>query len=199
MKNRVIAITGQSGSGKSTVSNYYNEKGYKVIDCDEVAKSVHKNPECLKELAKEFGKDIIKNNSLEKSVLAKRAFENKESLDKLTKITHPFIIKNLLDLIREYQSCNNNIVFVDGAVIIGHDFEKYCDEFIVVFSDYKIQLERITKRDNIDFKKAENRIKNQTSYEIMLKKADYIIKNNTSVDDLIKDSQAVLEKIIAKM
>ena len=41
MKKRLtVAITGQSGCGKSTLSAFYASKGYKVIDCDKVAKDI---------------------------------------------------------------------------------------------------------------------------------------------------------------
>ncbi len=196
MKNRVIAITGQSGSGKSTVSKYYNQKGYKVIDCDEIVKTVHDNIECQKELSKEFGEDIIENGKINKFILTKKAFQDEKTLQRLTDITHPFIIYDILKLIKEYHSQGNNIVFVDGAVIIGHEFEKYCDTFIVVHSECDAQIERIMKRDNISHEKAEARIRKQTSYKEMFLKADYVINNNQNFNYLIQKSDEVLKDII---
>ena len=37
---KVIAITGRSGSGKSTVSAYYGSLGYPVLDADRTAREV---------------------------------------------------------------------------------------------------------------------------------------------------------------
>ena len=35
---QIIAITGRSGSGKSTVSAYYASLGYPVLDADQIAR-----------------------------------------------------------------------------------------------------------------------------------------------------------------
>ncbi len=198
MRNRVIAITGQSGSGKSTVSKCYQDKGFKVIDCDEIVKTVHHNKDCQVELIKEFGDDIIENGEINTKILSQKAFLNDKTLQKLTDITHPFIIKVILDTILEYHKNGDNIVFVDGAVIIGHEFEKYCDEFIVVLADYNKQIDRIAKRDNISKEKAEKRIKRQTSYTNMLFKANYVVSNNAGLELLLNQAEFVLKQILSK-
>ncbi|MCL2436956.1 MAG: dephospho-CoA kinase, partial [Clostridiales bacterium] len=37
---KVIGLTGGIGSGKSTVSAYFAEKGYAVIDADKIAREI---------------------------------------------------------------------------------------------------------------------------------------------------------------
>ncbi len=61
----VIGITGKIGAGKSTVTNLIALYGWKVVDADEIGKSVvTHNPKLLKKLADEFGEDIIINKSI---------------------------------------------------------------------------------------------------------------------------------------
>lgn len=128
----VVAITGQSGCGKSNLGRYYASKGYTVIDCDKVAADIHSNTECQQQLCSAFGSEVVKDGVVDRAVLAKKAFADAQSLQLLTDITHPFIIKEILSKIENAQS---DIVFVDGAVIIGHSFESYCHKFIVVVTD----------------------------------------------------------------
>ncbi len=196
MMSRVIAITGQSGSGKTTISKYYRENNYTVVDCDEIAKNAHNNADCLKELVKEFSEDILVNGKLDKKELSKKAFINKQTIKKLTDITHPFIIQDILKEVNKAKANKEKIIFVDGAVIINHDFEKYCDEFIVVISEIESQLKRIMERDNISLEKAQLRIKNQDTNESMLKKANYVIENNSTLENLILSAQSTLKKIL---
>lgn len=194
-KGTIIAITGQSGCGKSTLSAFYSSKGYSVIDCDEVAKTVREIPRCQQKLAQEFGQDILFEGKLDKKMLSLRAFSSPENLQKLTDATHPFIVKEILRLVEQAFGNGEEFVFVDGAVIVGHDFEKYCDKFIVVVVSQKIQCERLVARDNITYRQALERITRQTPYSDMLKKADYVINNNTDIGRLIRQGELVIRQI----
>ncbi|MEG1801586.1 MAG: dephospho-CoA kinase, partial [Oscillospiraceae bacterium] len=71
------------------------------------------------------------------------AFKDTQSLEVLTEITHPFIIDKILKLVQDSFSKGEKVVFVDGAVIIGHSFEKYCDKIIVVTASLENQCNRL--------------------------------------------------------
>ena len=72
---KVIAITGRSGSGKSTVSAYYGSLGYPVLDADRTAREVTRpGGPCLAQLCDAFGSDILlPDGTLD--------YENLETLD----------------------------------------------------------------------------------------------------------------------
>ena len=192
MKKTVVAITGQSGSGKSNLGRYYAAKGYTVIDCDIVARQIHTDKECIAQLCTAFGEDILTDNAVDRAKLGQKAFTDTTSLQKLTDITHPFIIKEILDTI---ENSENDIVFVDGAVIIGHEFEKYCDKFIVVVCDRKKQYERLIKRDSITLEQAQNRIAKQTKQEVLLSKADYVVYNNENEAKMYNQAEYILRTL----
>lgn len=196
-KKLTIAITGQSGCGKSTLSAFYTSRGYKVIDCDVVAKEIRSFPECQQQLAEHFGADIIFEGQIDTKLLSMRAFASEENLQKLTDITHPFIIAEILRQANEAFDKGDELVFVDGAVIIGHDFEQYCDKFIIVVAALETQCARLMKRDNITYEQAKTRVLKQTPYSDMLKKADYVINNNTDVQKLILQGELVLRQLEA--
>ena len=189
----VVAITGQSGSGKSNLGRYYAQKGYTVIDCDQVARQIHTNTECQSQLAQAFGSDVVKEGAVDRALLSKRAFENAESLQKLTDITHPFIISEILTTIDNAQQ---DIVFVDGAVIIGHEFEKYCDKFIVVVSDVNLRYGRLVARDGITVEQAKNRIAKQTKQAFLLRRADYIVYNNGTVAEMYNQGEYIIRSLL---
>ena len=193
MKNKtVVAVTGQSGSGKSNFGRYLTQKGYTVIDCDIVARQVHTDAECIAQLCQHFGDDILTDGIVDRAKLGAKAFADSKSLEKLTQITHPFIIKNILSAI---ENSENDIVFVDGAVIIGHEFEKYCDKFVVVICDRSKQYERLIKRDNISLEQAQNRIAKQTKLDILLGKADFVVYNNETEEHLYSQADYVLRTL----
>ena len=114
---KVIAITGRSGSGKSTVSAYYGSLGYPVLDADRTAREVTRpGGPCLAQLCDAFGSDILlPDGTLDRGCLAARAFATPEGTRRLTDITHPAIIRELLDGVAAAQSTGVPFVFVDGA------------------------------------------------------------------------------------
>lgn len=194
-QTRIVAITGQSGTGKSSFSKIYTDLGYTVIDCDKIASEVHKNKECQQLLVQAFGEEILSDNQIDRKKLSQKAFQNASSLEQITNITHPFIIQKLLEIIAECEKQGQEIVFVDGAVIVGHTFEQYCEKFIVVVSDKNLQYTRLISRDHISLAQAENRIAQQTNLSVLLKKADYVVYNNKTLQELKAQALCILQNL----
>jgi dephospho-CoA kinase len=192
---KVIAITGRSGSGKSTVSAYYGSLGYPVLDADRTAREVTRpGGPCLAQLCDAFGSD----STLDRGCLAARAFATPEGTRRLTDITHPAIIRELLDGVAAAQSTGVPFVFVDGAVIVGEVFEQYCDAIIVVTAPEREAVSRIVLRDGISKQAARMRLAAQTPEDVLRAAADYIIANTGDGRHLRAAAQAVLERLLAK-
>ena len=194
---KTVAITGRSGSGKSTVAAYFAAEGYSVLDADSVARQVtQKGSPCLVQLAKAFGADILDaDGALLRKELAARAFSSPENTKKLTDITHPAIVAQLLEGVQQAKNAGASLVFVDGAVIVGGAFEPYCDKFIVVISPVQDALSRIVLRDGISKQAARDRLSAQLPEQDLLAKADFILENTTTPQALREKAQAVLRQL----
>ena len=60
---KIIGLTGPTGSGKSTVAEYFKENGVEVIDCDSVAREVTQvGSPLLPVLADAFGDGILSDD-----------------------------------------------------------------------------------------------------------------------------------------
>ena len=178
----IVALTGRSGCGKTAVAEMLRQKGYSVLDADKVAAEVlvHE-PACVQELAAQFGKSVLdENGAINKRELSKIAFSSAQNTLLLTQITHPYIIKRLLAAATKLEQQGEKLVFVDGAVIIGHEFEKYCKKIVVVACKNSQQVARIMERDGITAAAAKARLKKQLSMAAMKRKAHLVINNDAT-------------------
>lgn len=175
----IYGLTGQTGAGKTTVSEYLKEKGYFVIDCDLTArKVVEKGSPVLDELKKVFGNDILnENGELIRSALAKKAFADEENRQKLNSITHPAITKTVIQQIKEGFTSEHKGVIIDAAAIFDSDLVRYCTKMIVVTAPEEERLKRIVTRDKIDIQAAMLRIKAQPDEEYYKERADILVRN----------------------
>lgn len=195
MKNVcVVGLTGQSGCGKSTVAARYRERGYTVLDADAVAAGVLASPERLAALAGAFGADILdEQGRLRRRLLADRAFSQPGGQQKLTQLTHPYIIRALLDKIDEAGRQGAALVFVDGAVIVGEPFERCCDKIVVVDAPVSEQVRRLCARDGITEQQARTRLSAQLPKDRLLAAADAVITNDGDLAALLRRADLVLD------
>ncbi len=193
-KTVVVGLTGRSGCGKSTVAQYLRETGCPVLDADRVAAAVmNEYPACVRELAQAFGEDILdESGALRRQKLADRAFATPEGQKTLTGITHPYIIRSLLDKITVEAQRGAPLVFVDGAVIVGAAFERYCDGIVVVDAPEEQQVARLCARDGITPEQARRRIGAQLSRQQLNAAADAVICNDGGREDLLAQAERVL-------
>lgn len=195
MSGKLVAITGNSGSGKSTVANFYRNLGFEVCDADKVAYSVLQQQNTIvQQLVEHFGHDILDEQGiLKRKVLANRAFSTVEGTKKLTKITYPAILEQIL---KQWKQNKSKIFFVDGAVIIGHPLQNYCDKIVLVQTEQQQAIERICKRDGISQQMALCRLKAQPNAEILEKAADYLLFNRGNLEQLQQQAKVVLSRLI---
>ncbi len=194
----LVAVTGRSGSGKSTVSAFYRAKGYPVLDADAAAREiVEAGSPVLKELCASFGQDILQEDgTLDRKKLAEKAFCSVQQTKRLSDITHPAIAALLLERADAYAKQGANLCFVDGAVILGSPLEPYCKRWVVVTAPHEQAVQRIMQRDGISAQRAEERLNVQTPEEALLARADYVIQNDGGQEALQQRAQAVLASLL---
>ncbi|MFR7818918.1 dephospho-CoA kinase [Candidatus Pseudoruminococcus sp.] len=195
MKKIVIGLTGQTGAGKSTVSDAMKKCGCGIIDADKIAREVvEPKTDCLKMLTNAFGCDIInKDGSLNRKKLAEKAFSSKENTKLLNEITHPHIVELTKQRIAEYFANGCEIVVFDAPQLFESGSDKLCDIIVSVIASQECRLQRIISRDSISREQALSRMKVQLSEEYFREHSDYILNGEQSINDLISDAEAFVK------
>ncbi len=175
----VYGLTGKTGAGKSTVALELEKKGFYIIDGDVIARHItDKGKPALKELSDFFGSDIIlSDGTLDRRLLASRAFATEENTAKLNEITHPHIYDECLEEIRKAEEKGYEKALIDAAAILESECRSLCDKIIVVTAPADIRLERILLRDGITEEQALTRMNAQKDDEYYFSRADIIIRN----------------------
>lgn len=197
MKTKFIGLTGQTGAGKSTVSEFAAKMGYRIINADKVARQVMgNNSECLKRLAEIFGSDIINSDgSCNRKLLAKRAFSSRENTDILNGITHPAIISKVREYIDIYSKESDVIIF-DAPQLFESGGDRMCDEIIAVVAPVDVRLKRLISRDGISESDVQMRMNVQLDEDFFRANADYIIDGSKPLKDVQRQFEETMKKVM---
>lgn len=190
----ILGLTGQTGSGKSTLKSVAEKSGYFVIDCDKTAHNITSNSsEAKNALCLAFSNDILDDNGeICRKKLAKAAFASKEKTELLNKTVLPFIVKEIENII-ENSSCNR--IILDAPTLFESGINNICALTVAVLADENLRRQRIIARDGLTEKAAALRLKAAKSDEYYKQKADIIIYNNGSVNDFSNNFLNILNNI----
>jgi len=192
----VIGLTGQTGAGKSTVAALLRERGLTVIYADQIARAVMQpGSEVLAGLASAFGADILfSDGSLNRPLLAQRAFSAPEQTARLNAITHPAIIQNMrAETARAFREGVKAVV-LDAPQLFESGENQICDFIIAVTAPEPLRIERIMKRDQISEESARLRANAQKSETYYKEHADILVRDYPPFD-LSKELEPVWERI----
>lgn len=193
---KIIGLTGQSGAGKSTVSQVFAKRGVAVINADELAHDALKTEKCKENLREAFGESIFdENGDVVRKKLAKAAFSSKENTEKLNKATHPVISELAQNEFKHFEEAGKEAVLFDAPTLLESGLDKLCSVVISVIADKNSRAQRIMKRDNLSFEDASLRLNAQHDDEFYTEKSQFIIENNATVEELIKKAEEISEEL----
>ena len=188
-----IGITGSIACGKSTVSDYLKEKGYTIIDADKLGHVALTSEDVKRRLSETFGANILVNNEISREVLGKLVFGNDNNLKKLNNIIHPKIKELILKLQEEHE--NEDLVFLDIALLYEANFVGLVEKVAVVYVDEDVQLERLMTRNFLSKEEALKRIESQMSPQEKASLGDFVINNSYRKEDTFQQIDEILEKL----
>ena len=193
---RIIGITGGIASGKSTVTEFLRQQGYKVIDADQVVHELQEPGERLYQaLLSAFGPAILQEDGrLDRPKLGAMIFGNPELLAQSSQIQNQIIHEELAgrrDLLEEME----DIFFMDLPLLFELQYEDWFDQIWLVDVTEETQLSRLMTRNGLSQEEAEKRIAAQLSLREKRKRADVLIDNNGPREATRQQIRDALQKL----
>tara|TARA_B100000424_G_scaffold271442_1_gene274171 strand:- start:1648 stop:2241 length:594 start_codon:yes stop_codon:yes gene_type:complete len=187
MEMKSLGITGNIGTGKSSVLDILKNKGIQTFDLDNVAKNLYKsNISINKKVLDVFPSVSSAENQINTKRLGDLVFNNKDKLNILQKIIWPEVEKFIKDKI----DFSQDLIVFEGAVIIEAGWHKLFDNIWLISTEVELSKKRVMEQRNMseeDFEIIQN---NQLKIAQLIdtlkqdKKKYTIIKNNSNLDKL---------------
>jgi dephospho-CoA kinase len=173
-----IGLTGNIGSGKTTVSKIFELLGIPVFYADDAAKKVMVTDQILIDSIKStFGElSYFDDGTLNRKHIAGIVFNDAEQLAKLNSLVHPATFRAFDEWVKEI----NNVPYIlkEAALLFESDSYKMCDYSIMIQAPLEIRIKRVVQRDGLTREEVERRDSKQFSEDKKTQLADYIIKND---------------------
>ena len=185
----MLGVTGGIASGKTTVANMLEDLGVPIIDFDLLSRQVvEPGQPAFKDITDYFGDGVIdKNGTLDRKRLSTIVFRNPAKRKILEGITHPRILEAFLRQVRKMaEKDSHRIVQAVIPLLFEVNLTHLVHKVLVVYVSPDKQIERLTRRDKISHKEAENILKIQMPIDEKVAKANFVIHNEGNVDETRK-------------
>lgn len=191
----VIGITGNTGSGKSTVSTIFAERGWRVINADELGwEIITKGSDEHIEIVRAFGSGLLlPDGSLDRKKLGAVVFADPKKRRLLNSIVHPRLVARLREEIRRTKS--DEILVIDAALVFDWELEKELDLVIVVAAPEPVKIARLVAR-GLPEAEARHRLQSQIPELAMAQRARIVIDNSGTLDELRRRTLDVIDSIL---
>ena len=197
---KIIGITGNSGSGKSTVCKILEMKyNIEIIDADRIARQLTEQRSAyLEDIVKLFGEDILEENTkLNRKRLAQIIYNDNKKREELNRITFIHVVDKIKTIIKDIKGVN--LLVIDAPLLFESRLNEICDVIVGIVANENIKLDRICQRDRIDEQSASKRIDVQVNQDYIIEHSDYIIENNSTIEELMKKVEILYESFNNKL
>lgn len=184
----IIGLTGGIGSGKTTVSQYFESLGVPVIDADHLTRElVEPGQPALREIAKRLGADLIRpDGELDRARLRERIFTHPEQRQILEHILHPRAREAALHRLAALRHSTNPppYVILSVPLLIESGWTDLVQRVLVIDTTPALQQQRASQRDGLSAEQINAVIHSQVDRKTRLAAADDIIHNDADIPAL---------------
>ena len=194
---RVIGLTGNIASGKSTVARVWRSLGAVVIDADRIGHAVlAPGSETLERLIEAFGEEILSDGRLDRNRVAAIVFGDEKALERLNALVHPVIGEKIRERIKAERRRKTPVVVVDAALIFEAGIEDAFDLVVVVDAPLERRILWLREGRGLGREEALRIEGAQLDPGEKAGRGDFVLENTGTVEALEKAAKSLYAKIL---
>lgn len=193
----VIGLTGNFGTGKTTVAEILARSGVTVIDADQTGHEVlQSSSTAYHEVVAAFGKSILgPDQEVDRSKLGQIVFADTAALNQLNQIMHPKMYIAAQEKIGRYEKQGVKVVVIEAALLIEVGWASLVDRIWVTTAPHAVIVDRLKNRRGFSEEQILARLQSQMPQEEKIRHADVIIDTDCQIQELAVKVTQLLPKL----
>ena len=193
----LVGLTGNIGSGKSTVAQLLSERGATIIDADVLARrAVEEGTPAYRAIAERWGTSILAvDGAIDRGALRRIVFSEPTQLEQLNKIVHPAVERMRAALVEQARQRGDRVVVCDIPLLFEKKMTGKFDRIVLVDAPRPVRLDRLVRERGLRETEAMDMIVAQMPAELKRARADFVIDNDdtfTQLDRRVAEVWSVL-------
>jgi dephospho-CoA kinase len=195
-----VALTGNIGSGKSTVAELFRRWGAIIIDADELAREAQAPGQpALARIAERFGAQMIRpDGSLDRAALRARVLSDARALAQLNRIVHPEVHRRRKQLLESARARGERIVVSDIPLLFEAADPAEFDAVVLVDAPERVRRERLLRNRSLQPDTVDRLMAAQLPAAEKRARSDYVIDNTGDLAALEQATSAVWKALLAR-
>ncbi|MDP2743502.1 MAG: dephospho-CoA kinase, partial [Dehalococcoidia bacterium] len=181
-----IGLTGNFGSGKSTVARMLVELGARVLDADMVGhEALSPHTEVWREVVAAFGDGILHaDGTVDRRRLGEVVFGDASSRDRLNRIMHPRMFEMVRERLEEWRKEGVMVAVLEATLLIEAGWMSLVEQVWVVVAPEERVAGRVDGGGAFAGAQVATRWRSQLPAAEKVKRADEVIDNSGTLDEL---------------
>jgi len=189
-----VGLTGNVGTGKSTVAALWRARGVPVVSADELSRqAVLPGTPGLAAVRAAFGDGVVRaDGTLDRARMRALVFADARERERLERILHPIVAAERARWIDERRLAGDSLVVSEVPLLFEKGLEADYDVVVLVDAPESVRLTRLVEQRGMDAAEAARIMSAQMDPSRKRAEADYVIDNAGSPEELVREAERVL-------
>jgi len=195
-----VALTGNIGSGKTTVAELFRRRGATILDSDQLVREAQApGRPALQEIADRFGAELIRpDGTLDRAGLRTKVLADSRELTALNRIMHPAVHRRRHELLREAKLRGDRIIISDIPLLFEAADPSEFDAVVLVDAPQPLRRARLLASRSLSGDEVDRLMAAQLPSQSKRQHSDYIIDNEGDLGSLERSVQSVWQALLAR-